>query len=44
MDVGERLEELRQKTEAEIAYNLEIENSLRWEEGDVEISMEKEYE
>eukprot|EP00091_Calanus_sinicus_P002174 TRINITY_DN12213_c0_g1_i11.p1 TRINITY_DN12213_c0_g1~~TRINITY_DN12213_c0_g1_i11.p1 ORF type:complete len:205 (-),score=26.65 TRINITY_DN12213_c0_g1_i11:353-967(-) len=43
-DVGEHLEEFRQKIEAEIAFNLEIENSLGWEDGDVEVSMEKEYE
>jgi hypothetical protein len=43
-DVGENLEEYRQKIEAETAFNLEIENNLGWKDGDVEVSMEKEYE
>eukprot|EP00092_Neocalanus_flemingeri_P056494 GFUD01066996.1.p1 GENE.GFUD01066996.1~~GFUD01066996.1.p1 ORF type:complete len:201 (-),score=25.08 GFUD01066996.1:148-750(-) len=43
-DVGESLENFRQSIEAEITYNLEIEHGLKWEDGDVEISMEKEYE
>ena len=44
MDVGRSMEEYQEKCEAEITYNLEVESSLQWGEGDVEVSMEKEYE
>ena len=43
-DVGRSMEEYQEKCEAEITYNLEVESSLQWGEGDVEVSMEKEYE
>ena len=43
MDVGRSMEEYQGKCEAEITYNLEVESSLRWGEGDVEVSVEKEY-
>ena len=38
-----RMEKYQEKCEAEITYNLEVESSLQWGEGDVEVSMEKEY-
>ena len=43
-NIGETLEEFQQRVEAETTFNLEVENGLQWKEGDVEISMEKEYE
>merc|ERR1712106_153647 len=44
MDMSRSMEEYQGKCEAEITYNLEVESSLQWGEGDVEVSMEKEYE
>ena len=43
-DVEEKMEEFKGRMEAEIAFNLEVENSLRWRDGDVAVSVEKEYE
>ena len=43
-DVQESMEEFRERCEAETTFNLEIGSSLQWQEGDVEVSMEKEYE
>jgi len=43
-DVQENMEEFRERCEAETTFNLEIWSSHHWQEGDVEVSMEKEYE